>query len=292
MTVRSPHVPLHQPSAGPPPRAGEELLVRQALADATVRFALSATPRLDAELLMAHALGIERQALLLDVDRSAPAGFAALVERRARYEPVAYITGARGFWTIDLHVAPGVLIPRADSETLLEAAVAHSGDLAPRNILDLGTGSGALLLAALAQWPEATGVGVDRSDAALRIAAENARRLGMADRAGIVRGGWEGRGGPHDLILCNPPYIAEGEFLPREVADYEPASALFAGPDGLDDYRLIAPLLRPQLAPGGAAILEIGHTQAHAVTALLEAEGFRVTLRHDLGGRPRALVVT
>ncbi len=239
---------------------------------------------------MAHALGLQRSALLLDLDRPAPAGFAALADRRAAREPVAYITGTRGFWTIDLHVAPGVLIPRADSETLIEAAVAHFGDRSPRTILDLGTGSGALLLAALDQWPGASGIGVDQSAAAMAIARANAERLGMRDRARIVRGGWTGAGGAHDLILCNPPYIAEGEALPDEVALYEPASALFAGPDGLDDYRAIAPVLRAQIAPGGAAILEIGSTQADAVAALLTAQGFAVALRHDLGGRPRALV--
>ena len=268
------------------------MTVRQALTTATARFAFSATPRLDAALLLAHALGIERQALLLDLDRPVPPTFAALADRRAQHEPVAYITGTRGFWTIDLHVAPGVLIPRADSETLIEAAVDHFGERTPRSILDLGTGSGALLLAALDQWSGATGVGVDQSDAALAIAAGNAERLKMGSRARIVRGGWAGDGGLYDLILCNPPYIAEGEPLPPEVATYEPASALFAGPDGLDDYRAIAPLLRGQLAPGGAAILEIGSTQAEAVTALLEAQGFAVALRQDLGGRPRALVAT
>ena len=108
----------------------------------------------------------------------------------------------------------------------------------------------------------------------------------------IARAGWEGTGAQFDLILCNPPYIADDEVLPPEVAEHEPASALFAGPDGLDDYRAIAPLLRPQLTPGGIAVLEIGSTQADAVTALLEAEGFAVALRHDLGDRPRALVAT
>jgi release factor glutamine methyltransferase len=265
---------------------------RYALAQATARFAFSATPRLDAELLMAHALGIERSALLLDLERATPDGFAALVERRVRHEPVAYIIGSRGFWTIDVAVGPGVLVPRADSETLIEAAVEFFGDRAPPRILDLGTGSGALLLAALDQWPRARGVGVDLSEAAIGIASANVARLGMDARATIVRAGWEGHGGPHDLILCNPPYIAEATALPDEVVRHEPASALFAGIDGLDDYRRIAPLLRRQLAPGGVAVIEIGSTQADAVTALLTREGFAVALRHDLAGRPRALVAT
>ncbi|HEX8485257.1 peptide chain release factor N(5)-glutamine methyltransferase [Sphingomonas sp.] len=268
------------------------MTARHALAEAAARLAFSATARLDAELLMAHALGIERSVLLLDVHRETPPAFAALVERRVAHEPVAYITGNRGFWTIDLAVGPGVLVPRADSETLIEAAIAHFGVGAPATILDLGTGSGALLLAALDQWPEATGVGVDMAGAAIEIARGNAERLGMKNRARIVRGGWGGVGGLHDLILCNPPYIALDESLPEEVARYEPPCALFAGVDGLDDYRAIAPLLRAQLAPGGAAILEIGSTQAEAVTALLGTQGFAVTPRRDLGGRPRALVAT
>ncbi|WP_375429591.1 peptide chain release factor N(5)-glutamine methyltransferase [uncultured Sphingomonas sp.] len=264
-----------------------------ALSLATARLAFSHTPRLDAELLMAHALGVRREAMLLrHLDDPAPAAFAGLAERRAEHEPVAYITGARDFWTISLRVAPGVLIPRADTETLLEAAVAHFGTRSPRTVLDLGTGSGALLLAALDQWPEARGIGVDRSPDALAVAGANARRLGMADRARIVAGGWEGRDGPHDLILCNPPYIELGADLRREVAGYEPAAALFAGPDGLDDHRAIAPLLRARIAPGGVACIEIGSGQGESAAALFRAEGLKVGVRRDLAGRDRCLVVT
>ena len=275
-----------------PPASGRG--VRQALADAAARFAFSATPRLDAELLLAHALGITRERLLLTLgDHTVPPAFAALVERRAGHEPVAYITGTRAFWTIDLHVAPGVLIPRADSETLLEAAVDHfAGTPGPRTILDLGTGSGALLLAALDQWPAARGTGVDASPAALAIARDNAVRLGMETRATIITGGWDGDGARHDLILCNPPYVADDADLPPEVRDHEPASALFAGADGLDDYRRIAPLLRAQLAPGGVACIEIGHDQGDSAAALFRAAGLGVALRRDLGGRARCLVVT
>ncbi len=268
--------------------------IRHALAQVAARFGFSPTPRLDAELLMAHALGVTREALLLrHLDDPAPAAFAALAERRERHEPVAYITGTRDFWTVTLRVGPGALIPRADSETLIEAAVEHfAGTAGPRRVLDLGTGSGALLLAALDQWPEARGIGVDRSQEAVRIARANVRALGMRSRARIVYGGWRGFDGQHDLILCNPPYIAEGEALPREVAEHEPGTALFAGEDGLDDYRTIAPVLKPQIAPGGVACIEIGSTQAESVARYFHAEGLRVAVRRDLAGLDRCLVVT
>lgn len=265
----------------------------QTLADAARRLAgVSDTPRLDAELLMAHAVGVDRERLLLDPPQgAAPDGFEPLVERRLRHEPVAYIVGHRAFWTIDLQVGPGVLIPRPDSETLIEAAIAHFRGRAPRRILDLGVGSGALLLAALAEWPEATGLGVDQSEAALSIAAANAARLGMADRARIGRGSWDAAAsGEFDLILCNPPYIEADAALPRDVADYEPASALFAGADGLDDYRRIAPVLR--LPPDGVACIEIGSEQGQAVRTLFALAGFNVQVRADLAGRDRCVVVT
>ncbi|WP_375273177.1 peptide chain release factor N(5)-glutamine methyltransferase [Sphingomonas sp.] len=270
------------------------LTPRAALAAAAQRFAFSATPRLDAELLLAHALGITRERLLLTLgDWSVPPAFDAMVERRANHEPVAYLTGTRAFWTVDLHVAPGVLVPRADSETLIEAAVAHfAGTLGPRRILDLGTGSGALLLAALDEWPSARGVGVDASPDALRIARANVDRLGLADRASVVPGSWEGTGEAFDLVLCNPPYIAEDAALPREVEAWEPASALFAGADGLDDYRRIAPLLAAQIAPGGVASVEIGSDQGESATALFRDAGLRVAVRRDLAGHDRCLVVT
>jgi release factor glutamine methyltransferase len=249
---------------------------------------------LDAELLMAHALGIEREALLLGgLDRPVPDQFEALVGRRIAGEPLAYIAGHRDFWTIRLAVAPGVLIPRPDSETLIEAAVAHfAGTPGPRRVLDLGTGSGALLLAALAEWPEATGVGIDRSPEALAIAQTNAETLGMAHRAEMIEGGWAGTGEAFDLILCNPPYIATGAPLPRDVADHEPHSALFAGTDGLDDYRALAPLLPTHLAPGGVACIEIGATQGEPVASLMASQGLAVHIRHDLAGHDRCIVAT
>jgi release factor glutamine methyltransferase len=255
---------------------------------------VSDTPRLDAELLMAHALGVPRDELLMQhLDAAVPDAFEALVTRRLGHEPVAYITGMRGFWSIDLAVGPGVLIPRPDSEALIEAAIGHFGARAPATVLDLGTGPGTLLLAALDQWPDARGLGVDRSDEALDYARGNAERLGMADRAEFRAGDWAaGIDARFDLILCNPPYIGTGEEIGEDVRRFEPASALFAGADGLDDYRVLIPQLRGLLAPGGATVLEIGWTQAEAVSALGGAQGFSLRVRNDLGGRPRAVLLT
>ena len=237
---------------------------------------VSDTPKLDLRLLREAAR---------DEDE-----FAAFIKRRLNHEPVAYITGTRGFWTIDLDVAPAVLIPRPDSETLIEAAVAHFGDVGPKRVLDLGTGSGALLLAALDQWREASGVGVDASEAALYIAKRNAGRIAPG-RVEMRLGNWtDGIDERFDLVLCNPPYLETGADLARQVRDWEPPSALFAGADGLDDYKRLA----PQLArvTSGIACIEIGWTQAAAVTALLENEGFAVTCRKDYGERDRCLVAS
>jgi len=256
--------------------------------------AVSDSPRLDAELLTAHALGVTRESMILrHLGDPAPAALEALIARRLAHEPVAYITGSRAFWTIELAVGPGVLIPRPDSETLIEAAIEYFGARTPARILDLGTGPGTLLLAALAEWPDAQGLGVDASDIALDYARRNAADLGMAGRAGFRLGDWtDGLDGRFDLILANPPYIGTDEPLPEQVRAYEPGSALFAGPEGLDDYRRIIPDLRRLLAPCGAAVLEIGWTQAESVSAIARNGGFAVTLYKDLGGRPRALLLS
>jgi len=265
-----------------------------ALRAAAARLApVSDTPRLDAELLAAHALGTTREAMLLRLrDAPTPDGLEALVVRRSAGEPLAYVTGRRGFWTIELGVGPGVLIPRPDSETLIEAAVVHfAGTGGPGRVLDLGTGPGTLLLAALAEWPDATGVGVDASETALGYARANAHALGMGGRAAFALGGWAGTGERFDLVLCNPPYVGTGEALGPGVREHEPAEALFAGADGLDDYRRIAPLLGAQLAPGGVACVEIGHAQAGGAGALFRAAGLGVEVRRDMGGRDRCLMI-
>ncbi|MCW3848521.1 peptide chain release factor N(5)-glutamine methyltransferase [Sphingomonas sp. LB-2] len=276
------------PSPQPSPRRGEG--VRAALVAAAGQLAgVSDTARLDAELLMAHALGVSRQDLLLrHLDDPEPAAFSALLERRLAHEPVAYIVGRRAFWTIELAVGPGALVPRADSETLLEAAVAHFGARAPRRILDLGTGPGTLLLAALDQWPDATGIGIDASGDALAYARRNA--AAFATRAEFRLGDWaRGIDERFDLILANPPYIGTAELLPAEVREHEPAAALFAGADGLVDYRRIVPDLSRLLAPGGIAVLEIGSTQAEAVSALVRKHGLSPAVIFDLKGHPRVV---
>jgi release factor glutamine methyltransferase len=264
--------------------------VREALAGAATRLAVvSDTARLDAELLMAHALGVEREALLLrHLDDDEPAGFEPLVARRLAHEPVAYITGRRAFWTIELEVGPGVLIPRPDSETLIEAAIAHFGARSPLRILDLGTGPGTLLLAALDQWPAATGLGIDASGEALAYARRNA-----TPRAEFRLGNWgEGLDEMFDLILCNPPYVEAGAALPPDVARYEPFAALYAGSDGLDDYRRLAPQMASLLARSGVACVEIGAGQLISASALFAAEGFIIESRTDLRGIVRCLVLT
>jgi release factor glutamine methyltransferase len=268
--------------------------VRAALIAATQTLAAtSETPRLDAELLMAHSLETSREAMLLgQLDREVPTSFADLVDRRARREPIAYITGVRDFWTLSLAVTPDVLIPRPDSETLIEAAIVSFAGRAPASILDLGTGSGALLLAALTVWDKAKGLGVDASSAALRVAADNASRLGLADRASFRLGNWgDGLIRQFDLILCNPPYVETGAQLTEDVSGHEPASALFAGVDGLDDYRRLLPQLPGLLAGCGIVALEIGSGQAAAVSALAAASGLHAHCFDDLGGRNRCLVL-
>lgn len=267
--------------------------VRSTLMRAAAGISWSDTARLDAELLMAHALGIEREAMLLGrLDDAVPEGFEDLWARRERREPVAYIVGYRDFWTIRLAVGPGALIPRPDSETLIDAAVVHFGKAGPKRVLDLGVGPGTLLFAALAEWPGARGVGIDRSEAALAIARDNADRLGMADRADLCLGDWDdGLTERFDLVLCNPPYVEADAPLSPEVTEHEPASALFAGADGLDDYRRLAPRLARLIAPGGIALLEIGFEQAGAVLGLLAAEGLSGAVRRDLGGRDRAILI-
>lgn len=269
--------------------------ISRALSRATEQLGrTSDTPRLDAELLMAAALGIGRDRLILNSPRGeVPLTFVSYIERRSQGEPVAYITGQRAFWTVDLEVGPGALIPRPDSETLIAAAVEHfAGTVGPRRILDLGTGPGTLLLAALDEWSGATGLGIDSSPTALTYAQRNAERLGLSGRAALQLGNWaRGISERFDLVLCNPPYVATDAATGPGVAEYEPAEALFAGDEGLDDYRLLAPQIGKLIGFGGLAAIEIGSDQAESAVDIFRAEGLKPVIAHDLGGRPRALLI-
>ena len=270
--------------------------VAEALREAARRLeTVSDTERLDAELLMAEALGVSRSELLLrHLDDPEPDVVAGLIARRLTHEPVAQILGRKEFYSREFRVCRDVLTPRADSETTVAAALEACPPDA--RILDCGTGSGALLLTLLAERPGASGIGIDRSEAALAVAADNAARLGLADRAEMRladwhKPHWSDRLGRFDCVIANPPYVEAGADLDPSVRDFEPAGALFAGPDGLYDYRVLVPQLAGLLEPRGVAVLEIGASQASAVAEIAAETGFRSDLRSDLGGRARALVL-
>jgi len=257
-------------------------------------------PRVEARLLLGHVLGRRPLALPLEAHRPVAAEeaarFRALVSRRAAREPAAYLTGTRGFWTLDLRVTKDVLIPRPDTEAVVAAALDHAGDRAfVRRVLDLGTGSGAILLALLAECPDAWGVGLDRSLAALAVARGNAAAAGLASRAAFVCGDWaEAVTGRFDIIAANPPYIDTATIatLAPEVAAHEPHVALDGGTDGLSCYRAIIPALPRLLAPSGIAVLELGAGQAESVASIAATEGLRsLEIRQDLGGVPRAFAL-
>jgi release factor glutamine methyltransferase len=267
----------------------------------TLRQAGIENPQREARLLAAHALALPPGAAIPPDALLAPETLAPLIARRAAREPLGYITGTRGFWTIELAVSPATLIPRPDSETLIEAALAHFPDRArPIRILDLGTGTGCLLLAALTEFPAAHGIGTDRAPAAARLAAHNAARLALAPRAAFLAADWAAPLAPaaaarFDLILCNPPYIPAADIaaLMPEVAAHEPRAALDGGADGLNAYATLLPTLPPLLAPGGLACLELGAGQFEAAAALARQAGFpRPAARQDLAGHDRALLLT
>jgi release factor glutamine methyltransferase len=253
------------------------------------------TPRLDAELLLSAVLGEDRLAMLVGrapVGVDAQARFEVLLARRRRHEPVAHILGEREFWSLPIRVTPDVLVPRPDSETLIAEALAHFSGRPPVRVLDLGTGSGALLLAALSEWPAATGLGIDRSARALAVAADNAARLGLAARAAFALGNWaDGVDERFDLLLCNPPYVPDGTQLMPDVERFEPAGALYGGADGLDPYRLLLPEVGRLLGPRGLALFEFGAGQADALLALAAQAGLPARIATDLAGRPRVLVM-
>lgn len=255
-------------------------------------------PRLDARVLIAHALGLTTEDVMLRAERTVSAAerqaIARLVARRARREPVSRIVRRREFWSLAFEVSPATLDPRPDSETVISATLAEIGarDRALR-VLDLGTGTGCLLLALLSELPRARGLGVDRSAAVLAVARANARALGLKDRARFRRGDWgAGLAGRYDAILSNPPYIPSGDLagLPAEVG-FDPVAALDGGPDGLAAYRAIAGQLPGLLAPAGVAALEVGAGQAAAVAQILAANGLKIAkIVNDLASTPRVVV--
>jgi release factor glutamine methyltransferase len=253
----------------------------------------------DAAIARLQAAGIEdaaREVGWLAAHAMDEAGFAALIARRAAREPLAYLLGTAYFRGLELAVSPATLIPRADSETLIEAAlVARSDRESVHGVLDLGTGTGCLLLAALVEYPGAWGVGIDLVPSACRLAAGNAARTGLAGRCAIVCADWTAPlAGAFDLILANPPYIEGAAIagLMPEVAQHEPASALDGGTDGLDAYRVLLGSLAPLLAPGGVAIFELGAGQAKAVGALARSTGWAISFRRDTAGHARALILS
>lgn len=253
----------------------------------------------EARLLLAHHLGEAPARLIAYPERTVGrrAGFDALVARRAARVPMAQVLGRREFWGRTFEVTADVLDPRPDSETLIEAALDRVEDrTAPLAILDLGTGTGCLLLSLLSELPQAMGVGVDVCAAALGVFARNARALGLDDRAFAVRADWcAALAGQFDVVLANPPYIPTGELerLAPEVALHEPRGALDGGTDGLEMYRTLAAALPEVLAPTGFAALELGVDQGDAVAALCVKRGLTVAgYRMDLAGRARCVIVT
>ncbi|MBK5926064.1 peptide chain release factor N(5)-glutamine methyltransferase [Rhodobaculum claviforme] len=251
-------------------------------------------PAGDARRLVAHALGWPPARLVIagpdPLPPEAAAPLEAALAARCAHRPVAQILGWRAFWRHAFEVTPDVLDPRPETEVLVAAAL--EGTFA--RVLDLGTGSGCVLLSLLAERPAARGLGIDVSDAALAVARRNAARLGLSDRATLRHGDWlAGVSGPFDLIVSNPPYLAAHELagLAPEVRDWEPAIALSPGGDGLDAYRAIAAGAAAVLAPGGVLAVEIGPTQAEAVAALMRSGGLAGTqLRRDLDGRARVVL--
>jgi release factor glutamine methyltransferase len=253
--------------------------------------------RLDARVLLAHVMNLTPGESIAAREPSPEelARFEALLARRAAREPVAYITGEREFWSLPFAVGPGVLIPRPETETLLEEAARHFPDRdRALEVLDLGTGSGAILIAFLRDYPAAHGTGIDRSPEALSWARRNAERLGTIKRSTWNKGGWEAAlGGSYDLIFSNPPYLADSEAagLAPEIASHEPQEALLAGPEGLEAYQAIAPVAAATLRPGGRVIVEVGAGQAEPVAGIFQAQGLEIIgVAPDLANTPRAIV--
>ncbi len=277
------------------------MIVEEALALATRRLAEAGveTARLDARLLLASVDGMSASAVLLEPQRvlaaEAEAAFGRLVDRRVQREPVSRILGRREFWSLDFAISLATLDPRPDSETLVEAALAQFGPEPRRRVLDLGTGTGCLILAVLSERPRWVGLGIDIADEAVAVARANARTLELSERVHFQTGDWDkGLVGSFDLILSNPPYIPSSEIagLSPEVATFDPLRALDGGVDGLDAYRALAPALLRLLAPQGRAIVELGKGQVEAIEGIMEKAGLMaLERRRDLAGVERCLVL-
>lgn len=282
------------------PKAGDgpTLLTVWKGAQARLKTGKIDSPSIDARLLVEAATGATRMDILTDPYRAVTpdqsATLDAYVERRLRREPVSRILGRKGFWKIMLNVTPDVLSPRPDTETLIDVAVlAHARNEA-FTVADLGTGSGAILLAILAERPAATGVGTDISFDAVAVARDNAAELELDNRATFLRTEWATGFGDasFDLVVSNPPYIPSADIagLDPEVRDHDPHLALDGGPDGLEAYRQLAPEIARVLKPGGVFAVEIGWDQGPQVKALFEAQGFTdVKIVKDLGDRDRVV---
>jgi release factor glutamine methyltransferase len=265
------------------------------------------TPELDARLLLCHAAGLTHEAYIArtreELAGDSAAQLDALIARRLAREPVSRIIGCREFYGRDFLVDRYTLDPRPDTETLIEAALELVDDQGlrdrPLSLLDLGTGTGCILVTLLAELPKAHGLGTDISDGALALAAANAERLGVADRASFVGSDWlDGIDGKFGLIVSNPPYIPSAEIpgLSEEVARHDPRAALDGGPDGLDAYRRVAARAGQVLDPGGKILVEIGYDQAEAVATIFREAGLTLdgeaAIRRDLAGRPRVVVAS
>lgn len=307
--ARTPAAPVHPPghegeARRPAVVAGDTVALARRKLTALFAEAGLDSPALDARVLVQDALCCSHAALAAAPERALSTEQANAVDARAKRrlqgEPVAYIVGRKEFWGLALHVSPATLVPRPETEAVVEAALAALPcelRRRPLRVADLGTGSGAILLALLAELPNAVGIGIDISAAAARVARENARRLGFAERALFVVGDLArplASGAGIDLIVSNPPYVESGSLreLPREVRDYEPRVALDGGPDGLRVYRRIVTEAAGALAPAGLIAVEIGDGQAQRVNALFAACGLvpACAAKHDLAGRERALV--
>jgi release factor glutamine methyltransferase len=255
--------------------------------------------RVDARILLAHAMGITPSEILTTSHPPTDAqlkDYDTFIERRAAHEPIAYILGHKGFWSLDFEVGPGVLVPRPDTETLVTQALTEFPDKnAALNVLDLGTGSGAILISFLHERPNARGLGIEQSQKAAMWAHKNIAHYGLENRMTLQGDDWLALGeGEFDVIFSNPPYIPTDdiETLDADVRDYEPREALDGGRDGLDAYRTLAPIIAKRLKPGGKGFIEIGLGQEGKVPSIFEAAGLEVLRVHpDLAGIPRCVVV-